>query len=624
MTTALVRVEMPKLGCDAHPDRIRKFVDDEDELRSTTAIDTVLSADTSDGDHIVALGCSSADDSLKFLFMSTRSATYVVDCERIGHEVAADVLRAMLTSSAITKVVCDVSTLTDRMKRAFGVAEFAGFFDVELLAERASGMAFLGLEGSMVALDVAAYTPLEPALLELCVNEAALSAKSLSLSDLLTVAARTVAVLLDAGHKFETFGAEALSDAQRATDARVRNVAEYGMRKLFAFAKQVDGSRTRYALCDAELRARASAADVYTPSLLNVTSEVESLLCILPVDVQDALNYETRNGVRVERDLSQLVDVILDEGRRPHCWLDRERTFLCADENRVVSQDELLAIGQGVGGFGVDHRAALRGELHRCSEIIDRNGETTGVTLRVGRYVRGNADMLLDILLGTDLSVLVLGEPGCGKTTIVREATRLLAEQNNVVVVDTSNEIAGDGHVPHECIGLARRMMVSDPEDQSAIMIETVQNHTPHVMVIDEIGRAREVAAARTVKQRGVRMIASAHGDLRSLISNRELNGLVGGSETVTVSDQLARQEAKQRGMRQPDAVRKQKTRQQRQTSPTFECIVEIKRGALHSWKVTTDSAAAVDAILADAPYQCEERTRNSDGSRCRIRRLFR
>ena len=149
--------------------------------------------------------------------------------------------------------------------------------------------------------------------------------------------------------------------------------------------------------------------------------------------------------------------------------------------------------------------AGMDGKLHRISIMIDREGGIMGLTMRVGRSVRGNGYMIMDLLLGSDRSVLILGEPGSGKTTIVREIARVLALRQNVCIIDTSNEIAGDGRIPHHCVGFARRMMVPSLDQQSGVMIECVQNHTPHVMVIDEIGRAREVLAARTVKQRGVR-----------------------------------------------------------------------------------------------------------------------
>jgi len=188
----------------------------------------------------------------------------------------------------------------------------------------------------------------------------------------------------------------------------------------------------------------------------------------------------------------------------------------------------------------------------------------------------------------------------------VREAVRVLAECNNVCVVDTSNEIAGDGVIPHGCIGLARRMMVPTLDAQSQVMVECVQNHTPHIMIIDEIGRSREVEAARTVKQRGVRMLASAHGNLRSLIKNKELRGLIGGIENVTLGDVEARKEALRKGQREIS-----KTKTQRSGEPTFEVIVEVSRKSLHEWRIVSNSANAVDDILDGRPYKAQIRRRD-------------
>lgn len=181
-----------------------------------------------------------------------------------------------------------------------------------------------------------------------------------------------------------------------------------------------------------------------------------------------------------------------------------------------------------------------------------------------------------------------------------------MSESENVFVVDTSNEIAGDGDLPHPCIGHARRLMVSSLKEQANVMIECVQNHTPSIMVIDEIGRSAEVAAAKTSKNRGIRMVASAHGDLRSLIKNGELRGLIGGLETVTLGDDEARKEAQRKGSAH---INKQKT--QRAGAPIFEVIIELRRGMYNEWIITNDSARAVDAILDGKKYKVQKRIRN-------------
>lgn len=228
--------------------------------------------------------------------------------------------------------------------------------------------------------------------------------------------------------------------------------------------------------------------------------------------------------------------------------------------------------------------------------------------MRVGRHVVGNATIISDLLFGdTTKSILFLGSPGSGKTTVVREVTRLLAELFNVCIVDTSNEIAGDGDVPHPCVGFARRMMVENLDKQAAVMIECVQNHTPDVMVIDEIGRATEVEAARTCKQRGVRLIASAHGDLRKLIKNPKLRGLIGGVENVTLGDVQAKAEASKHG----DHGGIQKVIAQRSGAPTFDVIVELRRGASNEWRIVLDAGDAVDRVLQREQYKLQLRTRD-------------
>jgi stage III sporulation protein SpoIIIAA len=250
----------------------------------------------------------------------------------------------------------------------------------------------------------------------------------------------------------------------------------------------------------------ARQANFLTPEPIDVYTEWDEIFDTLPESVSTKIQ---------DIGTDSISEVVLDLGEKPYCWKSSKRVFLGDNKVEKVHIDGIV---EKLGTFGTDNRAGLEGQLHRISCMRNRSDEIYGLTVRVGRYVKGNADIILDLLLSNDKkekSILFLGEPGCGKTTIVREVTRILSDNDNVCVVDTSNEIAGDGNIRHHCIGCARRMMVNTLNDQANVMIQCVQNHTPTVMVIDEIGRPMEVEAARTCKQRGVRMVASAHGSLR-------------------------------------------------------------------------------------------------------------
>jgi stage III sporulation protein SpoIIIAA len=249
-----------------------------------------------------------------------------------------------------------------------------------------------------------------------------------------------------------------------------------------------------------------------------------------------------------------------------------------------------------IGEFDADNRAGLERTLHRISAIRNRRGYIVGLTCRVGRAVYGTTDILKD-LIESGKSLLILGRPGVGKTTMLREAARILAENKRVVIVDTSNEIGGDGDVPHPAVGRARRMQVAKPSLQHEVMIEAVENHNPEVIIIDEIGRELEAEAARTIAERGVQLIGTAHGNtLENLLLNPTLADLVGGIESVTLSDE----EARRRGT--------QKTVLERRSPPTFDVLIEIQtrdRLAVHP-----DVAAAVDALLRGYPLPPEIRSR--------------
>ena len=285
---------------------------------------------------------------------------------------------------------------------------------------------------------------------------------------------------------------------------------------------------------------------------------------------------------------------MLDLGRPPEARFPQEETVLSPVE---VSEADIEFIVSRIGDFGDDNRAGIARTLHRISAIRNRKGRIVGLTCRVGRAILGTIQIIEDLVL-SGKSVLLLGRPGVGKTTMLREVARVLAVQKRVIIVDTSNEIAGDGDIPHPAIGHARRMQVATSAQQHAVMIEAVENHMPQVIVIDEIGTELEALASRTIAERGVQLIGTAHGNtLENLMMNPTLADLVGGIQTVTLGDE----EAKRRGT--------QKSILERKSAPTFEIIVEIQdwnRVAIH-----TDVGEAVDAILRGQVMEAEVRWLN-------------
>jgi len=320
-----------------------------------------------------------------------------------------------------------------------------------------------------------------------------------------------------------------------------------------------------------------------------ITDDLQALLSVLPVHISRA--------VSAANDSDNLLEVILDLGRVPTARFVEREVVLSPDEATHADIDYVV---ERIGEFDADNRAGLERTLHRISAIRNRRDYIVGLTCRVGRAVYGTTDIIKD-LIESGKSLLLLGRPGVGKTTMLREAARLLAESKRVVIVDTSNEIGGDGDVPHPAVGRARRMQVRMPSLQHEVMIEAVENHNPEAIVIDEIGRELEAEAARTIAERGVQLIGTAHGNnLENLLLNPTLSDLVGGIESVTLSDE----EARRRGT--------QKTVLERRSPPTFDVLIEIQtrdRLAVHP-----DVAAAVDALLRGYPLPPEIRLRDESG----------
>src|SRR5512141_2847062 len=319
--------------------------------------------------------------------------------------------------------------------------------------------------------------------------------------------------------------------------------------------------------------------------------DLDALLASLPPEIVAA--------VHALPDRLSLIEVVMDLGRRPEArFPDAEVSLL----DREISDADLSWVVDHIGTFGDDNRAGIERTLHRISAIRNRSGKIVGLTCRIGRAVYGTIEIIADFV-ETGKSLLIMGRPGIGKTTMLREAARVLADslRKRVVVVDTSNEIAGDGDIPHPAIGKARRMQVRTPSLQHEVMIEAVENHMPQVIVIDEIGTELEAQAARTIAERGVQLIGTAHGNnLDNLMLNPTLSDLIGGIQSVTLGDEEARRR------------RAQKSVLERKQPPTFDVIVEIQdreRVLVHA-----DVAQTVDAMLLGDVVTPELRWRDEEG----------
>jgi len=303
--------------------------------------------------------------------------------------------------------------------------------------------------------------------------------------------------------------------------------------------------------------------------------DLEKLLGNLPFFIKKHVNSHASKD--------KIIEIIIDLGRRPEARFTTGPEYL---SQKIISWQDIEYITKRISKFSNDNRAGIERTLHRISCIRNRQFLITGLTCRIGRAVFGTISLARD-LLESGQSILILGKPGVGKTTIIREIARVLSDEmeKRVIIVDTSNEIAGDSDIPHLGIGRARRMQVAQTNLQHQVMIEAVENHMPQVIIIDEIGTELEALAARTIAEKGVQLVGTTHGNcLENLIKNPPLTDLIGGIQYVTLSDD----EAKRR--------KTQKSILERKSYPAFQIAIEIHDQK--SWTIHENVTDSIDLLL--------------------------
>eukprot|EP00051_Salpingoeca_urceolata_P025431 m.457510 g.457510 ORF g.457510 m.457510 type:complete len:980 (-) comp20333_c0_seq9:56-2995(-) len=578
-----------------------------DQVLAYRVIDTVTHLDQSIATlqtaGVLVMDCEGVPDALPLIQVATSEATFVFDCVTLGEKTVVGALGPLLADETKLKVLHDLHQDVVALARV-GDVQLHHVMDTQLAYEVLNGDPHAGLNkvlndagvkvhGSKYAMHrdmdrdskLFERRPLAPRLAEYAALDVSLLLNSVSV---LT----------------ERLSCTQLQQVLRASQKRAQRAVECGGHRHIGFPPLETAVQGEKWVSLELLEAKDETYTTTAPTL--DADQVESLIQLLP----DRFRWACLADPRVQQDL---IEIIVEQGRRPYAVFGvpapatakgrkTSREFLVDDADAgeassdATTEDITHIVEQlGENAFGNDNRSGISGCLHRISAMRNRSDDIYGLTLRVGRAYQGLTHMIQDVLFGMpEQSVLLLGKPGAGKTTVIRDACRWLSEHHTVIIVDTSNEIAGQGDEPHPCIGaMTRRMMVPSLERQKDTMIECVQNHTPEIMVVDEIGRAQEVQAARTVKNRGVRMIASAHGDFSKLMKNGDLKGLLGHVKGVI------------------ETGGKPKTK--RVSEPTFDVVVELH--SRDEWTVIRDVGRAVDDVLAGKPYLVERRKRFPDGA---------